>query len=149
MDVRVLRYPARRELPEHRNDSWSCPQADAGCAQPNEKLLTTVNPAGEQVTIADCQNENSEALYVTNEIRNLVGTPFFSRSEDRTRPLTYSDIAIICRRRVDGNKFAQMLKKNGIPAEFVGEVDFFAHRLSATSRHTSVPLRIPCMPGFR
>jgi DNA helicase-2/ATP-dependent DNA helicase PcrA len=92
----------------------------------NEKLLTTVNPAGEQVTIADCQNENSEALYVINEIRNLVGTPFFSRSEDRTRPLTYSDIAIICRRRVEGNKFAQMLKKNGMPAEFVGEVDFFA-----------------------
>ncbi len=92
----------------------------------NEKLLTTGNPPGEPVTVADCQNEISEALYVTTEIRNLVGTTFYSRSEDKTRPLAYSDIAIICRRRIEGNKFAQMLKKNGIPAEFVGEVDFFA-----------------------
>lgn len=92
----------------------------------NEKLLTTENPAGEKVTVADCQNEVSEALYVTREIQKLVGTTFHSRTEGRTRPMTYSDIAIICRRRAEGSKFAQMLKKNGIPAEFVGEVDFFA-----------------------
>ena len=31
----------------------------------NEKRLTTENPAGAKVTVADCQNEVSEALYVT------------------------------------------------------------------------------------
>ncbi len=90
------------------------------------KPLTTGNPAGATVTVADCANETAEALYVTREIRGLVGTPFFSRTEGQVRPMTYSDIAIICRRRADGGKFARMLKKNGIPAEFVGEADFFA-----------------------
>jgi len=92
----------------------------------NEKRLKTVNPAGSKVTVADCANETSEALYVTREIQKLVGTPFFSRTEGQIRPMTYSDIAIICRRRMEGRKFALMLKKNGIPAEFVGEVDFFS-----------------------
>jgi DNA helicase-2/ATP-dependent DNA helicase PcrA len=76
--------------------------------------------------VADCANETSEALYVTREIHTLVGTPFFSRTEGQIRPMTYSDIAIICRRRMEGSKFARMFRKNGIPAEFVGEVDFFS-----------------------
>ena len=63
---------------------------------------------------------------MVGEIQRLVGTPFYSRTEGVERPLTYSDIAVICRRRMEGAKFHKALKKNGIPAEFVGEVDFFA-----------------------
>jgi len=92
----------------------------------HEKRQITANPPGEQVTVAECQDELGEVLYVVGEIQRLVGTPFYSRTEGIERPLTYSDIAIICRRRMEGAKFYKALKKNGIPAEFVGEVDFFA-----------------------
>jgi DNA helicase II / ATP-dependent DNA helicase PcrA len=92
----------------------------------HQKRLITQNPPGEPVTVAECQDELSEVLYVVGEIQRLVGTPFNSRTEGVERPLTYSDVAIICRRRMEGAKFYKALKKNGIPAEFVGEVDFFA-----------------------
>jgi DNA helicase-2/ATP-dependent DNA helicase PcrA len=91
-----------------------------------EKRLITQNPEGEPVTVAECQNEQAEAMYVVGEVRRLAGTPFYSRDGGRTRPLTYSDFAIICRRRMEGAKFYRALRKNGIPAEFVGEVDFFS-----------------------
>jgi len=92
----------------------------------HEKRLITANPPGEPVTVAECQDELGEALFVVGEIQRLVGTPFYSRTEGCERPLTFSDFAIICRRRMEGAKFHKALKKNGIPAEFVGEVDFFA-----------------------
>jgi len=92
----------------------------------HQKRLITQNPPGEPVTVAECQDELSEVLYVVGEIQRLVGTSFYSRTEGVTRTLTWSDIAVICRRRMEGAKFYKALKKNGIPAEFVGEVDFFA-----------------------
>jgi DNA helicase-2/ATP-dependent DNA helicase PcrA len=42
------------------------------------------------------------------------------------RPYTFKDFAIICRRRRDGAKFYQLLRDRGIPAEFVGEMEFFS-----------------------
>jgi DNA helicase-2/ATP-dependent DNA helicase PcrA len=92
----------------------------------HEKRLITENPPGEPVTVAECQDELGEVLFVVGEIQQLIGTPFYSRTEGIERPLTWSDFAIICRRRMEGAKFHKALKKNGIPAEFVGEVDFFA-----------------------
>jgi DNA helicase-2/ATP-dependent DNA helicase PcrA len=94
----------------------------------HEKRLITENPPGEPVTVAECRDELDEALFVVGEIQQLVGTTFYSRIEGHARPLTWSDFAIICRRRMEGAKFYRALKKNGIPAEFVGEVDFFARR---------------------
>ena len=92
----------------------------------HQKRLITANPPGDLVTVAECQDEQSEVAYVVGEIQRLVGTPLYSRTEGVGRPLTYRDIAVICRRRMEGAKFHKALKKNGIPAEFVGEVDFFA-----------------------
>jgi len=91
----------------------------------HQKRLITKNPPGAPVTVAECQDELSEVLYVVGEIQRLVGTHFYSRTGGVERPMMYSDIAVICRRRMEGAKFHTALKKNGIPAEFVGEVDFF------------------------
>ena len=44
----------------------------------------------------------------------------------RRSTLTYRDIAVLSRRRVEGVKFYAALRKRGIPCEFVGEVDFFS-----------------------
>ena len=47
----------------------------------HEKRLITENPPGEPVTVAECQDELGEALFVVGEIQRLVGTPFYSRTE--------------------------------------------------------------------
>jgi len=91
-----------------------------------EKQLLTDNPPGEPVKVVHCENETTEASYVIGEIERLLGTRFLSRREKVERPYTYKDFAIICRRRRDGAKFYQLLRDRGIPAEFVGEMEFFS-----------------------
>ena len=91
-----------------------------------EKTLTTENPDGDCITVARCENDQAEASFVCDEVLKLVGTPVYRRAEDQTRPLTYRDFAILSRQRVDGIKFNDTLLTHGIPAEFVGDVDFFS-----------------------
>ena len=91
-----------------------------------EKPLITHNRDGDPVVVARCENEQAEAQFVCATIERLVGTPFFSRAEDRERPLTYGDIALLSRRRAEGAKYHAALRERGVPCEFVGEVDFFA-----------------------
>jgi len=91
-----------------------------------EKRLLTENPPGNPIKMVQCENETTEASYVVGEIERLLGTPFISRREKVERPYTYKDFAIICRRRRDGAKFYQLLRDRGIPAEFVGEMEFFS-----------------------
>jgi DNA helicase-2/ATP-dependent DNA helicase PcrA len=90
-----------------------------------EKKLVTRNTDGDKVIVARCENEQAEAQFVWQEIEQLVGTRFVSRAGNEA-PLTYRDIAVLSRRRVEGVKFYAALRKRGIPCEFVGEVDFFA-----------------------
>ncbi|KUG15735.1 atp-dependent dna helicase uvrd/pcra [hydrocarbon metagenome] len=91
-----------------------------------EKRLLTKNPPGDPVRVVQCENEATEASYVVGEIERLLGTPFTSRREKIERPYTCKDFAIVCRRRRDGAKFYQLLRDRGIPAEFVGEMEFFS-----------------------
>src|ERR1035437_2730982 len=91
-----------------------------------EKPLTTHNRDSDRVVIARCENEQAEAQFVCAAIERLVGTPFYSRGEDRERPITYRDVALLSRRRAEGAKYHAALRDRGIPCEFVGEVDFFA-----------------------
>jgi len=91
-----------------------------------EKRLLTENPLGDPVRVIQCENESTEAAYVVDEIERLLGTAFISRREKVERPYTYKDFAIICRRRKDGAKFYQLLRNRNIPAEFVGEMEFFS-----------------------
>jgi DNA helicase-2/ATP-dependent DNA helicase PcrA len=91
-----------------------------------EKPLITHNRDGAQVVVARCENEQAEAQYACATVERLVGTPFYSRAEDRERPLTYGDIALLSRRRAEGAKYHAALRERGVPCEFVGEVDFFA-----------------------
>jgi DNA helicase-2/ATP-dependent DNA helicase PcrA len=91
-----------------------------------EKPLITHNRDGDRVLVARCENEQAEAQFACATIERLVGTPFYSRTEDIERPLTYGDITILSRRRAEGAKYHAALRERGIPCEFVGEVDFFA-----------------------
>ncbi|MDD1715153.1 MAG: ATP-dependent helicase, partial [Methanoregulaceae archaeon] len=91
-----------------------------------EKALITRNSPGAPVTVAWCENERAETGYVRKEIQQLLGSTFTPKGAKTERTYRPGDIAIICRRRADGIKFEQILRRNGIPVEFVGEVDIFS-----------------------
>jgi DNA helicase II / ATP-dependent DNA helicase PcrA len=91
-----------------------------------EKALVTNNPDESLITVATCENEQAEAAYVLNEIQKCIKTEFSRRSSGEKIPISYKDIAVLSRQRAAGVKIHDILQKNGIPAEFVGEVDFFA-----------------------
>jgi DNA helicase II / ATP-dependent DNA helicase PcrA len=91
----------------------------------NEKPLFTGNSPGEDVVVAECEDEQTEALFVLQEIQRLQKISFFSRRDGQERLFAPRDIAILCRRRTEGIKFHRTLRQHGIPCEFVGEVDFF------------------------
>ncbi|MDG6258008.1 MAG: UvrD-helicase domain-containing protein [Methanomicrobiaceae archaeon] len=91
-----------------------------------DKPLFTGNPEGEPIVVAECENEEAEALYVLREIERLLQTTFFDRTGGRERAFRHGDFAILCRRRADGVKFYQFLTSHGIPCEFTGEVAFFS-----------------------
>ena len=97
-----------------------------GAPNRQEKPLFTENPQGEKIVVAECENEEAEALYVLREIERLLQTTFVDRKEDRERPFRHGDFAVLCRRRAEGVKFYQFLKSHGIPCEFTGEVAFFS-----------------------
>lgn len=90
------------------------------------KALTTKNPDGPLITVARCENEQAEAAYVLNEIQDYIKTGLAHSFDDKKHPVSYKDIAVLSRQRVAGAKRHDILQKNGIPAEFVGEVDFFS-----------------------
>jgi DNA helicase-2/ATP-dependent DNA helicase PcrA len=94
-----------------------------------EKALTTHNPDEALITVATCENEDAEAAYVLNEIQKCINTEFYRRPNGEKGPISYKDIAVLSRQRIAGVKIHDILQKNGIPAEFVGEVDFFASQV--------------------
>jgi DNA helicase-2/ATP-dependent DNA helicase PcrA len=91
-----------------------------------EKTLVTRNQDGDKVVVARCENEQSETQFVWQQIERLIGTPFFSRADNKERALTYGDIVVLSRRRMEGAKYHAGLRNRGISCEFVGEIDFFA-----------------------
>ena len=91
-----------------------------------EKTLVTGNQDGDKVIVARCETEQSETQFVSQQIERLIGTPFFSRADNKQRELTYGDIVVLSRRRMEGAKFHTALRNQGTPCEFVGEIDFFA-----------------------
>lgn len=91
-----------------------------------QKKLFTEKPEGEPVRVATCGNEEAEGEFVAQEIGKLVGSLFFSRNEGKKRAYEYSDIAVLCRTRVDGLKFYQALRRHNIPCVFKGDVDFLS-----------------------
>jgi DNA helicase-2/ATP-dependent DNA helicase PcrA len=90
-----------------------------------EKPLVTGNPPGDDVVVAECENDAAEAHYVLREIQRLQGMTFTPRNEEEARNYQLRDVAILCRKRADGLKFYDLLRRHGIPCEFSGEVDFF------------------------
>ena len=90
-----------------------------------QKNLTAVNDDGDKIKVARCENEQAEAEFVLKEIKGLVGKKFYSQTERKEQEYRYGDFAILCRRKAEGTKYYNLLRKNLVPCEFVGELNFF------------------------
>ena len=109
------------------------------------KDLRTDNPDGEPVVVAECETEAAEAAYIAGEIQALLRTSFTPRHEETPRPFRYGDIAVLCRQRAQGQKVYRHLMNDGVPCDFVGEMDSFrlpaVRDLLATLQAVDDPLK--------
>ena len=86
----LLRAPAGRELPQHADHPRPGPPADAARPEPaRETADHRRTRRGNRSRWLNARTNRLRSLYVVGEIQRLVGTEFYSRTEGRTRPLTY------------------------------------------------------------
>lgn len=79
---------------------------------------------GDKITVAECNNEQAEAEYVAERIGELAGLPSSGQTGTGAGKFCdYGDIAILTRRKIDGEKFEEALAERGIPARYIGSTD--------------------------
>ena len=108
-----------------------------------QKKLFSKNEKGDKITITTCKNEADEVEFVIKTINDLIGKSI-TRRDGKDAPITYKDIVILSRRRLEGRKFSKALKAHGIPTTFVGESNIFS---SPIIRDLIAFLRISNKPG--
>ncbi len=89
-----------------------------------EKNLHSDEEDGEQVHVIESPTDKGEVEFVVKKIRSLIGSHVKRRKDDDS-PISYKDIAILTRRKAEGQKFAKSLRSFGIPATFLGEFNMF------------------------
>ncbi len=80
--------------------------------QREQKNLVSGNGAGELVKVVKTPDDDSEAEWVAGEVKRLV-------DDVRVEP---GDIYILTRKRADGKKFSDALRRQMIPVEYVGSM---------------------------
>jgi DNA helicase-2/ATP-dependent DNA helicase PcrA len=89
------------------------------------KQLYSENEDGNNVTVALCSNESAEVEFVVEKIKNLIGQKI-KRRDGSEIPLSFKDIVVLSRRKIEGKKFAKALKSYGIPTKYIGEANIFS-----------------------
>jgi DNA helicase-2/ATP-dependent DNA helicase PcrA len=90
------------------------------------KNLYSENEEGGLVAVARCATDLAEVDYVVSKIKgDLIGKEL-KRRDGNAAPITYRDIAILSRRRLEGMKFARAIRAQGLPCTFLGETKIFA-----------------------
>lgn len=90
-----------------------------------EKSLFSKEEEGESVKVVRTATDKGEIEFVVKSIKKLLDKPL-KRRDGTSKPITYNDIAILSRRKVEGQKFAKTLKSFGIPATFIGQSNIFS-----------------------
>lgn len=88
------------------------------------KYLFSEEEDGEPVRVITTPTDRGEVEFVAKTIRTLLDKPL-KRRDGSTSPVTYRDIAILSRRKAEGQKFTKILRSFGIPATLVGETNIF------------------------
>lgn len=95
------------------------------------RLNKQMNAAGHQnyeegdLQLESFQSQEEENLYIVQQIQNLRGKAFQTRSQGEARGLDYSDIAILLRKWKPATALADALKKAGIPYVVTGVAQLF------------------------
>lgn len=97
----------------------------AGVESREKKNLYTENEAGDKPEVVACGNESAEVEFVVNKIKQMVGQPV-KRRDGSNAALTYRDFVILSRRKMEGKKYAKVLKGYGIPTIYIGEANIFS-----------------------
>ena len=90
-----------------------------------KKSLFSAQEEGELIKVIRTATDNGEVEFTVNTIQKIIGKPL-KRRDGTTKPIAYSDITILSRRKTEGQKFAKTLKSFGIPATFTGESNIFS-----------------------
>lgn len=78
-----------------------------------KKLKSASDRKGERITVAECGDDKAEAEYVAEKIAEIVDE----------KGIKYKDVAVLTRRRIDGEKFEGALVERGIPTRYIGSTD--------------------------
>lgn len=89
-----------------------------------QKSLFSEEEQGDTVKVVRTATESGEVEFVVKTIRELIDLDL-KRRDGSISPISYKDIAILSRRKIEGQKFSKALKSFGIPAVFVGESNIF------------------------
>jgi len=118
-------YPCEKvELSRNYRSSRSIVRLANQLLEPIEervhKDLFSEEEEGDSIKVIRTATDNGELEFVIETIRKLLDKPL-KRRDGTEKPISYNDIAILSRRKVEGQKFTKILKSFGIPATFVGE----------------------------
>ena len=111
-------YRSTENIVRVTND-WMAGIAGAGDAK---RLHSAGGEDGEKIIVAECDDDRAEARYVAEKIAEMAGRPS-DRGGPGGKGARYTDIAVLTRRRIDGEKFEEALSEKGIPAKYVGSTD--------------------------
>ena len=87
----------------------------------SKELHSACKAEGEKVTVVECDTDLGEAEYVAKKIAEIEGLPYEKRAGAKNP--NYREIAILTRRRIDGDKFEVALAEKGIPVKYIGSTD--------------------------
>lgn len=84
----------------------------AGMGEDPKELFTNKD-AGAPAIVAECEDEQTEAVWVADEIERLIASGY-----------QFRDIAILTRKRAFATRYSKILNQRGIPTSFSGEIGF-------------------------
>src|SRR3989344_16210 len=97
------------------------------------KPMQCVKPDGQLVTLVDAPDDKSEARYIIQTIRSLLGGLDMNDASGGVSE-TYSynpgDVAVLCRTHEVGRRLAKAFGASSIPFEHIGEIPFYERAMA-------------------
>lgn len=87
----------------------------------SEHLHSARDAGGEKIVVVKCDTDLGEAEYVAKKIAEIEGLPYEGQASGKKG--NYKEVAILTRRKIDGDKFEIALAERGIPVKYVGSTD--------------------------
>ena len=133
-------YRSTENIVRVTND-WMRNKAETG----SKVLRSASGQDGDKITVAECADEQAEAEYVAERIGKLAGLPSGGRTgADAGNACDYRDVAILTRRKIDGEKFEEALAERGIPARYIGSTDLL---YDPAVRDLMAHIKVAAMPA--